>query len=110
MDVAEYAALGGETSPERLVPEPMISALFSYLLGVKLPGPGANYMKQETDFVSAARVGEPLTARVEVTRLRPDKSLVDLATPCTGSDGRTIATGRALIFVGDRASGGVAAA
>jgi acyl-CoA thioesterase FadM len=60
-------------------------------------------MKQETDFASAARIGERLTAGVEVTRLRPEKSLVDLATVCTGADGRPIASGRALIFVGDRA-------
>jgi acyl dehydratase len=100
-DVAEYIALGGETPPPGQVPAPMISALFSYLLGVKLPGPGANYLKQETDFLSPARIGEALTARVEVTRLRPEKSLVDLATTCHGADGRLLATGRALIFVGD---------
>ena len=100
-DVAEYIALGGETPPEGQLPAPLISALFSYLLGVKLPGPGANYLKQETDFLDAARVGEALTARVEVTRLRPEKCLVDLATTCHGADGRRIATGRALLWMGD---------
>ena len=99
--VQEYASLGGETPAAGLVPEPLISALFSYLLGVKLPGPGANYLKQETDFAAAARVGEALTARVQVTRLRPEKSLVDLRTTCRGEGGRTIAAGRALIFIGD---------
>ena len=100
-EIREYAALTGDQSPKRHVPGPLVSALFSYLLGVKLPGPGANYLKQETDFLTPARVGEALTARVEVTRLRPEKSLVDLATTCHGADGRLIATGRALIFVGD---------
>ena len=99
--VADYVALGGEHPPPGRLPAPLVSALFSYLLGVKLPGPGANYLKQETEFVAPARVGEQLTARVEVTRLRPEKSLVDLATTCHGADGRLIATGRALIFVGD---------
>ena len=100
-EVAEYVALGGETPPKGHLPSPLVSAMFSYLLGVKLPGPGANYLKQETDFVDAARVGEGLTAGVEITRLRPEKSLVDLATTCHGADGRLVATGRALIFVGD---------
>ena len=100
-DVAEYIALGGETPPEGQLPSPLISALFSYLLGVKLPGQGANYLKQETDFLDAARVGEELTARVEITRLRPEKSLVDLATTCHGADGRPIAPGRALLWFGD---------
>ena len=104
-DVAEYAALGGEQPRDGLLPEPMISAVFSYLLGVHLPGPGANYLKQETDFIARARIGEGLVARVEVTRLRPEKSLVDLATLCTGEDGRTLASGRALIFVGARDGG-----
>jgi acyl dehydratase len=101
-DLAEYVALGGEAQTGGLVPEPMVSALFSCLLGVELPGPGANYMKQETDFFAPGRLGEALRASVEVTRLRPEKSLVDLATLCTGDEGRPIAAGRALIFVGDR--------
>jgi acyl dehydratase len=100
-DVETYVSLGGEQAVADEVPATLISALFSYLLGVRLPGPGANYLKQETDFIGGARIGEELTARVEVTRLRPEKSLVDLETTCHGADGRPIATGRALIFVGD---------
>lgn len=83
------------------VPEPLITGLFSYLLGVELPGFGTNYLKQETSFQASAAVGERLTATVEITRLRPDKHLCDLATTCTGADGRTIATGRALVLVRD---------
>jgi acyl dehydratase len=104
-DVAAYLALGGEEAAAGEVPAPLISALFSYLLGVDLPGPGANYLKQSTEFLAPARVGEILTARVEITRLRPDKSLVDLSTTCTGEDGHAIAIGRALIFAGDVAAG-----
>jgi acyl dehydratase len=100
-EVVEYVGLGGESPPGGEAPAALISALFSYLLGVKLPGPGANYLKQETDFLGPAQIGEALTARVEITRLRPDKSLADLATTCHGADGRLVATGRALIFTGD---------
>jgi 3-hydroxybutyryl-CoA dehydratase len=83
------------------VPEPLIGALFSYLLGVQLPGFGTNYLKQEMRFLAPAAPGSALTARVEVTRLRPEKHLVDLATTCRDGDGRLICEGRALVLVRD---------
>jgi hypothetical protein len=49
-------------------------------------------------------VGEALTASVEITRLRPDKDLVDLRTRCSGEHGRLISEGRALVYVADAAS------
>jgi hypothetical protein len=42
-----------------------------------------------------------LTARVEITRLRPEKQLVDLATTCYRADGSLVASGRALVYVGE---------
>jgi hypothetical protein len=98
-DAADFAALAGlPGDPPASVPEPLIAALFSYLLGVELPGPGTNYLKQEMTFAAAAPWGEPLTAWVEVTRLRPDKHLVDLATTCTRADGSVLCRGRALVL------------
>jgi hypothetical protein len=104
-DVADYAGLSGHTVADDCVPEPLVGALFSYLLGVQLPGNGANYLKQETQFHDRARVGDTLTARVEITRIRPDKHLVDLATTCTDSAGKLIASGRALVSARDVAEG-----
>ncbi|HYC04879.1 MAG TPA: hypothetical protein VED40_16425 [Azospirillaceae bacterium] len=100
-DVADYLALGGAPVADGLVPEPLIGALWSYLLGVKLPGLGTNYLKQETEYLSDARIGEALSARVGITRLRPDKHLVDLETVCHAPDGRLVARGRALVYVED---------
>jgi acyl dehydratase len=100
-DIAGYAALGGHAVAEGTVPEPLINALFSYLLGVKLPGVGTNYLKQESRFVAPARLGDTLTARVEITKLRPDKDLVDLRTTCHSGDGTLVCDGRALVYVRD---------
>jgi len=83
------------------VPEALINGMFSYLLGVDLPGQGTNYLKQETEFLSDAPFGEPLTARVEISRLRPDKHLVDLETTCRTPSGTLVATGRALVLAKD---------
>lgn len=100
-DVCEYAALADDPADRDTVPEPLIGALFSCLLGMELPGLGTNYLKQETHWYAAARIGEPLTARVEIVRIRPAQHLVDLATTCTGEDGRPIAGGRALVYIAD---------
>lgn len=99
-DVDAYIALGG--APTRSgVPEPMIGALFSYLLGVRLPGPGTNYLKQSYEYVRPAKVGAALTASVEITRIRPEKAIVDFSTVCTDESGNVICTGRALVRVKD---------
>jgi 3-hydroxybutyryl-CoA dehydratase len=102
-DAAELAVLSG-LDPETVtaVPEPLIAALFSHLLGAELPGFGTNYLKQEMEFLTAAGFGEALTARVMVTRLRPDKELVDLETTCRRANGELICTGCALVLVRDR--------
>jgi len=104
-DLSDYTTLSQHAVSGDLVPEPLIGALFSYLLGVQLPGNGANYLKQETKFHRTARVGDALTARVEITRLRPEKNLADLSTTCTNTKGQLVASGRALVSVRDVASG-----
>ena len=103
-DLLDYAAVSGyEASAER-VPEPLIGALFSYLLGVKLPGMGTMYLKQETTFLKDALIGKQLSAKVEITRLRPEKYLADLTTICRDSDGQIVANGHALVYIRDVAS------
>ncbi|MBL8838223.1 MAG: phosphate acetyltransferase [Alphaproteobacteria bacterium] len=101
-DIARFAALAGVAADTiDAVPEPLLGALFSYLLGVELPGPGTNYLKQELRFHAPAPLGEALTATVAITRLRPDKNLCDLATSVTTSAGAIVASGRALVLVKD---------
>lgn len=100
--VAGLAALAGLDGPAPgHVPEPLIGGLFSYLLGRELPGFGTNYLKQEMRFLRPAGLGEPITATVEITRIRPNKHLVDLATTCIAADGAVLCEGRALVLVKD---------
>lgn len=100
-DVTNYTNLTGAPITEGEVPGPLIGALFSYLLGVKLPGVGTNYLKQDSTYHQPAKIGETLTARVTITELRLEKFLVDLETTCFGEDGRLICDGRALVYVRD---------
>lgn len=91
---------GAATAPGE-VPEALINAMFSDLLGVELPGRGTNYLKQETQFLAPAPLGQTVIAAVEIIRLRPDKHLVDLSTSCHLEDGTELAKGRALVLAGD---------
>ena len=99
-DLDAFFALSGAEPVDR-VPEPLIAALFSYLLGVHLPGPGTNYLKQELKFTGTAPLDTELTASVEVTRLRPDRHLVDLLAQCRLPDGMVICEGRSLVKAQD---------
>lgn len=101
-DIRGFAALA-DCPPGDLdhVPEPLIAALFSYLLGVKLPGPGTNYLKQELEFLQAAPLDAVLSAEVTVTALRPEKHLCDLATLLFDETGQVLARGRALVLIRD---------
>ena len=99
-DMAAFAGLSG-VAPGSTVPEPLIAALFSYLLGVKLPGPGTNYLKQDLAFSGTAPLETDLTASVEITRIRPEKQIVDLWARCVAPDGTVICEGRSLVKVRD---------
>lgn len=98
--LAAFTALCG-TQPNGTVPEPLIGALFSFLLGVELPGPGTNYLKQDLAFLAPVPAGATLTATVEITRLRPEKHLVDLDATCRDETGRLVCRGRSLVLVPD---------
>ncbi|GAB2203518.1 hypothetical protein ROS1_03330 [Roseibium sp. ROS1] len=101
-DMRGFAQLSGNGAEVPVsVPGPLIGGLFSYLLGVELPGRGTNYLKQSLEFLAPAPVGETLTASVTITRLRPEKHLVDLETVCEAEDGTRICQGRALVYVED---------
>mgnify|MGYP001766915804 FL=1 len=101
-DLRGFASIAG-VDPHAIesVPEPLVAALFSYLLGVELPGPGTNYLKQEITYLAPIPVATDLVARVEITRLRPDKHLCDLATTLCDAEGRRLVEGRALVLVKD---------
>ena len=99
-DMTAWMALAGQPAGAG-VPRPLIAALFSKLLGVELPGPGTNYLKQDIEWLAEASLGAVLEARVTITRLRPEKHLVDLETVCRIRGGAEICRGRALVYVED---------
>jgi acyl dehydratase len=107
-DIAAYAELIDDPNPRyggtaAVVPPPLLGGLISCLLGVELPGAGTNWLKQRYRFHRAVASGELVTARVEISRLRPDKALVNLCTRCITPHGVAV-TGEALVLVADLVS------
>ena len=114
-DLDTYADLIGDTNAwfvdkeysqengykDRLIPGPLLSSMFSELLGTRLPGRGTNWLKQNLHFPAAAYVGDRITAQVEITRLRPEKNLVNLAGTCRDSGGRRVCQAQTLVLVQD---------
>lgn len=119
-DLAEYIDLLGEKNPIYTdpafgrdlglqgapLPGPLLGGLFSCLLGTELPGRGANWLKQRFVFLRPAYADEELVARVRITRLRPEKELVNLRTWVSSLDGELICDGEALVWVSDLESKG----
>lgn len=112
-DLDEYGDLVGDRNPihrddaaarsagfaQRVVPAPLLAGMFSDLLGTKLPGRGTGWMKQKLRFRAPAYPGEPLTARLEITRLRAEKELVNLRSTISAGDERCVCDGEALVLV-----------
>ena len=104
-DIAAYLGLIDDPNPSyqgsgAVVPPPLLGGLISCLLGVELPGPGTNWLKQRYRFHHPVVAGELVTGRVKIVRLRPEKALVNLRTECASSRGIAV-SGEALVLVAD---------
>jgi len=86
---------------DQLIPGPLLSSMFSELLGTRLPGRGTNWLKQNLHFPAAAYVNDLITAQVEIIRLRPQKNLVNLLGTCKDSQGSLVCQAQTLVLVKD---------
>ena len=77
----------------------MLSAgIISACAGMRLPGPGAIYVSQTLKFKAPVRIGETVTARVEVVSTVPEKKFVVLKTTCSVAD-KIVIDGEATLMV-----------
>lgn len=110
-DVYLYAGITGDMNPVHInesyakttfvktrICHGMLSAgLFSTILGTSLPGPGTIYLRQEVDFVAPVRIGDTLTANVEVIEKDTVKNRIRLKTTCRNQDGVLVMDGIAVV-------------
>lgn len=69
--------------------------LLSTVLGNILPGYGTIYLSHEIRFLAPVRMGDTLTARVEVIELIPEKNRAKFRTTCTNQEGKEVVDGTA---------------
>jgi len=67
--------------------------LLSTILGNTLPGHGTIYLSQEVKFLAPVRIGDTITAKVEVIELVPEKNRAKFRTTCTNQDGKEVVEG-----------------
>ncbi len=110
-DILMFAAVSTDTNPVHLNAEAaaaspfgariahgMLSAgLISAVLGTRLPGPGTIYLSQSLRFRAPVKIGDTVTATVEVTGLDPARKRATLKTVCTVG-GKVVIDGEAVVL------------
>lgn len=83
---------------EPIAPGIWTAGLISGVLGTELPGPGTLYETQELRFLRPVRVGDTITARVEVADILRERNRVRLKTICVNQRGEEVLTGDAWVL------------
>ena len=111
-DLENFAAVTGDDNPVHLdeayaattpfggrIAHGMLSAGYiSAVIGTKLPGPGAIYVSQSLSFRRPVRIGDTVTARVEITAIDAERARVTFKTVCLVG-GKPVVDGEARIMV-----------
>jgi 3-hydroxybutyryl-CoA dehydratase len=80
----------------------LVTGLISAVMGMKLPGPGTIYLRQELDFRNPVYIGDTITAVATVLHVREDKPVVTLSTNCYNQEGLLVVEGKAVVLVDQR--------
>ena len=108
-DINDFARVTGDFNPVHLdqayaektifkgrIAHGLLSVgLLSNILGNILPGHGTIYLSQEVRFLAPVRIGDTITARVEVIELIPEKNRAKFKTTCINQDGKEVVEGTA---------------
>ncbi len=115
-DILLFAAVSLDTNPvhmnaeaaavsvfkERVAHGMLSAGLISAVLGTQLPGAGTIYRAQTLQFRRPVKIGDTVTATVEVTALDADKKRATLKTVCTVG-GKVVIEGEATVMPRSRA-------
>ena len=110
-DVYLYAGVTGDLNPAhvneeyakntffktRIAHGMLLAGFISAVIGTILPGPGTIYISQELNFQAPVRIGDTVTAHVEVVRVISDKNRIRLKTFCLNQDETTVLDGEAIV-------------
>ncbi|MBQ0718500.1 MAG: MaoC family dehydratase [Sulfitobacter litoralis] len=110
-DIYLYAGITGDFNPAHInedyakntffktrIAHGMLSAGFiSTVIGNELPGTGSIYVKQDLRFLAPVRIGDTITAHVEVIEIMDGKNRVRLKTVCVNQEGTQVLDGEAIV-------------
>lgn len=110
-DIYQFAGITGDFNPAHMneeyakktffktrIAHGMLSAGFiSTAIGTKLPGTGSIYISQTLSFLAPVRIGDTITARVEVIEIMAGKNRVRLKTVCVNQGGTQVLDGEAVV-------------
>lgn len=77
----------------------LTAGLISAVLGTRLPGPGAIYLSQTLKFTAPVRIGDTITASIEVVEKIEQKSRIRLRTTCINQEGEVVVEGEAVTML-----------
>lgn len=118
-DVTLFAGITGDFNPVhvdavaarastfggRIAHGMLTAGLVSAVLGTRLPGPGCIYVGQTLRFTRPVRIGDTVTARVEVTDVIEERRRILLDTTCRNQDGETVLEGEAEVLIPEEEDG-----
>jgi acyl dehydratase len=77
------------------------SAILNAVVAERLPGPGTVFLETRWRFLAPTRPGDTITGEVEVTAVREDKPVTELATRVVRDDGTVLIDGTAVCWTFD---------
>ena len=114
-DIAAFASVSGDDNPvhldaafaattpfkQRIAHGMLTASYISALIGTRLPGPGAIYVSQTLNFKRPVKIGDAVTARVEISALDAAKARVTFACSCI-VNGKPVLDGEAVVIAPHR--------
>lgn len=110
-DIYMFAGISGDMNPAH-IDEPyaaktffkgriahgiLVGSFISTVIGMKMPGPGTIYLEQHYKFLAPVRIGDTITAKVEVVEIKSEKNKVTLQTRCFNQNGIMVIDGTAVV-------------
>lgn len=111
-DVYSFAGVTGDFNPvhintefakttmfkERIAHGMLSAGFISAVLGTALPGANSIYLGQELQFKAPVKIGDTVTAKVEVLEKIEGKNRIILRTTVTNQDGVLVVDGKATML------------
>ncbi len=111
-DIVNFAGVSGDFNPlhmnaeyaktsrfqERIAHGALVASFIS-TAGAVFIGTGAVYVSQFSKFLMPVKIGDTITATMEVREKITEKNMIKMRTYCTNQQGKTVIDGEAVVMV-----------